>query len=180
MKIMVQEKPGINVKSLVSNQKIPWKQFNCTRENCLLCQGACWRSNVTYQIDCQRCSGNNVISTYIGESAKSAFSRGENHVEGLRKRDPNNVLWEHAVNQHDSEKLGKEDFKMKVTGQFRTCLPRQISEAVQISQKIEERDKQRGGRIVLNSKSQFHQPGMIKTRPTAKFFEDHQRIKSPT
>ena len=169
---------------MVSNQKNPWKQINCKRENCLLCQdskggseGACWRSNITYNIDCQKCSKDNVSSTYIGESAKSAFSRGENHLQGLRKQDPNNVLWEHALSQHNGEKLDKEDFKMKVIGQFRTGLPSQISEAVQISQKIEERDKQRRGkkydRIVLNSKNQFHQPGMIKMRPAAKFFEDN-------
>ena len=59
-----------------------------------------------------------------------------------------------------------EDFQMKVTGQYRSSLSRQIAEGIFISKKIQDRNKTRDGRTVLNSQKQFFQPGIIRPSPS--------------
>ena len=49
------------------------------------------------------------------------------------------------------------DFKMKVTGKFRKCLERQVSEGIQITQCENE-----GGNL-LNSKNEYFTPKNVET-----------------
>ena len=50
---------------------------HCRREQCFPCHsgqvGVCRRTGVGYQIDCNICSGTNVISQYAGETGKNVF-----------------------------------------------------------------------------------------------------------
>ena len=107
----------------------------------------------------------------LEKTGRSAFCRGENHWEGFKSKTEDNVLWEHVQQDHPHSDVQKDDFKMKVTGQFRSCFHRQVSEGCQISEQLELRDvaskhSNMRKRFVLNSKNQFHQPGLIRPKPS--------------
>ena len=57
-----------------------------------------------------------------------------------------------------------EDFKMEVTGKYRSSLARQTSEAVQIDEKVKKLRYNAEHIELLNSHSQFHQPKLIKPK----------------
>ena len=89
----------------------------------------------------------------------------------MRKRKKDNVLHEHKEEFHKDEQMTEDDFKMKITGRYHSSLARQTSEALQIAAQIKMRDKLKREKsqkriLVLNSKKQFHQPGVIRSKPS--------------
>ena len=118
---------------------------------------------MTYKITCIECGKTGVESCYYGESGSTAYTRGKSHVEGLLRKDNNNVLFEHNMEVHPELELAPNAFKMDLTGRHSTCLSRQSSEGIEIANKIRERDKFRDKKkiIIMNSKRQFHQPGLL-------------------
>ena len=64
--------------------------------------------------------------------------------------------------------LGPRDFSMRVTGRFTSSLFRQVSEATQIADQVDKRNKEvregREARTVMNSAREFRQPGIIRAR----------------
>ena len=188
---MVVERGERELASLVSNQRDPWPQRSCGREQCFPCKStrpegtspACWRSSIAYKINCIECEDNNIIANYIGESGKSGYSRGRQHWDGIERRDPSNVLQEHAALCHGGSHhyLKPDNFNMKVLGSYQSSLGCQIWEGVLISNEVEERDKVKKKwrektenssecRIVLNSTRQWSQPGLIKQKPCKLFY----------
>ena len=88
---------------------------------------------------------------YEGESARNAFSRGLEHLEGLRNEREDSPLWKHCQLEHNGE---KQTFSMEVVGSFHSCLERQINEAVRITSSKAD--------FVLKSKSEFHQAQIVR------------------
>ena len=88
---------------------------------------------------------------YDGETGSNAYDRGNQHQDGLRNESEENPLWKHCQLIHDGE---KQSFKMEVVGCFKSCLERQVNEAVRIASS--EADH------VLNSRSEFHQAPIIR------------------
>ena len=87
------------------------------------------------------------------------------------KNKEGNVLHQHNEDVHKDAKMQPNDFKMEVTGKYSTSLARQISESLQIADKIKLRDRLRREKshntvMVLNSKNEFHQPGIIRLTPS--------------
>ena len=99
--IKVIERGGDKLKDILSNSK-PWKATHCGREDCLICVsavsqdskiphefktmlGTCKQRNVTYRIICVNCLRNGLLSTYTGETGRSAYERAKEHLAGLRK-----------------------------------------------------------------------------------------------
>ena len=173
--MLVLEKPGRTLKSELCNQVNPWPAGNCQRVRCLLCHGGdpapngqCWKGNVTYEIRCLACKKGGRESLYTGETARGAYSRSISHWSGLSSSDPNNVLFNHNREAHVGVKLGPRDFSMRVTGRFTSSLFRQVSEATQIADQVDKRNKEvregREARTVMNSAREFRQPGIIRAR----------------
>ena len=75
-------------------------------------------------------------------------TRGREHIDKYQsvKRNPDSFIKKHQLEKHSDLPA---DFSAKVTGSFRDCLTRQISEGVHI---------RRCDGTVLNSKSEWHQP----------------------
>ena len=127
----------------------------------------------TYTIKCGSCLEDGTVATYVGESVYSAHFRGELHQDGLKAEDHRSALWEHLARHHgarpgEGEGLIK-NFQMKVTGSYQSSARRLIAEAVQIEREINLRDHpssesnvSRRARIVLNNKSQWFQPPIIR------------------
>ena len=135
---------------------------------CFVCQSsskptkvACWRPGAVYRITCRRCLKEGVEGVYWGESGFSAYFCGKQHLEGLATRFQDNVLYRHCLEEHGGAVLTREDFEMTVVSNHRRAITRQSEKGVRISDTV--RRKEMGERIILiNSKAQFFQPGLVK------------------
>ena len=132
----------------------PWSKRNCEREDCISCTtgekewGKCKQEGVVYRIKCLKCEGDGTLSEYWGETARTAFERGEEHVRGMENREEKNCLWKHSQMHHQG-KLQKGDLELKVVERHRTPLSRQVHEGVEI--------ELNGAEIILNSKAEWNQ-----------------------
>ena len=126
IKIRVVEKAGSSLKDILQKSD-PLGDRECTDpENCFICstggKGNCRRENITYKIKCDYCD-----HTYIGESARNAYTRGLEHKSALVKKDKNSVLYRHITTMHNENH--NITFTMSVTGSYKDALTRQLSEA---------------------------------------------------
>ena len=87
---------------------------------------------------------------YIGESARSGYERGGEHVDALNRMDERSHLLKHYVVKHRDIELKDFKFGMKIRSVFRTSIKRQVGEAVLIHL---EKDK---GTLLMNSKSEYN------------------------
>ena len=106
----------------------PWSGKSCGRRNCFPCRaekgGDCKRRNVGYSITCQACE-----AQYHGETSRTMFCRGDEHLRALNRKNKDSVLWSHCVDKHNGSNV---HFKMKATGYFVDPLTRQVEEAVRL------------------------------------------------
>ena len=131
--MQVVEKTGRTLKSQLQTSNL-FRETNCGRDGCVVCttfgQGNCNTEGITYRIDCagDECEK----STYKGETACNAHTRGGEHMGRLAAKDlSNSPLWRHCLEQHGGE---VQTFLMSVTGTYRNDpMLRQITEAVQIN-----------------------------------------------
>ena len=95
-------------------------------------KGPCDAHGVTYSITCTKCiNDNDKERVYIGETSRSAYARGKEHLTSLSRKEEGSPLWKHSIEIHEGHVPG---FCMSVTGQFRNdAMLRQISEAVRIN-----------------------------------------------
>ena len=178
-KVKVVEKTGEMLSSQISNHQSPWPTAACQRKGCLLCHpdqplthGQCRKNNVTYEISYKKCQDADSPSLYWGESGNLAYWRSSLHCGGLERREKQSVLWNHCLQEHNGDPLPPTNFRMKVTSKFANSMYRQISESVQISLGVEQRDQARRERkkyTVMNSLMQFHQPGIIRRAKSKTF-----------
>ena len=153
MDVKVIERAGNSVRRDAKSE--PLRNKNCGRSNCMCCtsgnEGSCEINSVGYRIVCQGCLLAGKQTEYEGESARNAYSRGLEHLEGLRNEREDSPLWKHCQLEHNGE---KQIFSMEVVGSFHSCLERQINEAVRITSSKAD--------FVLNSRSEFHQAPIVR------------------
>ena len=157
-----------NLTELEQNSDLSWEQNS---ENKTSGNPDCWTRKCTYSITCLPCKREGQITQYWGESGQSGFSRGKSHWEGLKSRSKNNILHQHAEKAHGGMKhsLSHKDFSMEIVKGHGSNLSRQIHEGLLISSQLGLRDQEiRKGvsqpRLILNSRTEFNQPGLIKHR----------------
>ena len=127
----------------------------CDNKDCLACKegrgkgGNCLRSNIQYELRCRMCPSDDQC-VYLGETSRNLYTRGGEHIDKYksRKRNHDSFIKKHQLEKHHDEVA---DFVAKITGSFRDCMTRQISESVHI---------RRSEEIVLNTKSEWHQPAL--------------------
>ena len=167
MKLLITEKTGDKL-SNVTNYMNPNPPKFCRRDGCFLCEtnakptyGNCWLEGVTYQIDCMLCLKDGRKAFYLGETGYSCYFRGCFHQDGLRNQNPENPLHKHNLECHPGGRLSWRDFIMTLRGCFNRPLLRQSQEGQLIGQAVHHKA---GGEnlILLNSKSEFFQPGVVK------------------
>ena len=86
-----------------------------------------------------------MLAQYWGETARTSYERGEEHLEGLESKNEKNSLWKHSLLYHEGE-LGREDLVMKVVEKHQSPMARQIHEGVELETSKAE--------IIMNSKSE--------------------------
>ena len=87
---------------------------------------------------------------YIGETSKSAYERGREHVNTFRDLNETSHMLKHALIDHEGMEFKDIEFGMRVTQSYRSAIERQIGEAVKIEREYRRRKK------LLNSKGEFN------------------------
>ena len=72
------------------------------------------------------------VYKYIGETAKSAYERGENHLYDRKSLDLGSHMLKHAIDCHPGVDPETVDFHMRVMKYHKSSFERQIDEAVKI------------------------------------------------
>ena len=150
-KFKIVEKGGKTIEKSVMTAN-PIGGTGCNKEDCPACRTGnsklCHVCNVCYTIKCKPCED----AVYFGESHRNLYSRGQEHIKKLEKKEESSFMFRHQMEKHGSNPV---EFEMKVVKTFRDPLSRQVTEAVLI--------KNHQGEL-LNSKSEFYQPSLIKIR----------------
>ena len=126
----------------------------CGKEDCFVCKSGgknCHQGNVFYNFKCEPCEEGNVNARYHGESCRNLYTRAGEHMSKYDKGDPNSFIHKHQVEVHNSEPAR---FKATTVKSFKDPLSRQVTEAVWI--------KNHTGGPLLNSKSEFFQPPIVR------------------
>ena len=63
---------------------------------------------------------------------------------------------------HKGADIQPDHFKMEIIGAFKRPLDRLVSEGQKISEAIDKRNKQRDRVVIMNSRTDHHQPGTVK------------------
>ena len=153
--IRVVEKSGRMMKSIVQRNN-PFASRKCRdSDTCMVCSnggGQCRRENVTYKINCSECD-----YVYHGETARNAYTRGNEHLSALNKNDKNSVLLRHTSVNHTDDVTP--NFIMKVTSTHTSALERQLTEAVSIDQTPRDR--------LINNKAEYGHNKLVRVSLTA-------------
>ena len=149
-RIKMVERGGKSIKEIFATTN-PWARDGCSREDCLPCMGErgrggdCQKENICYRVFCLECGLANVKAEYTGESSRTSYLRGREHLEGLARRSDKNALWKHCVECHGGREV---QFRMKVLRGHRSPLTRQIQEGVEIENSQAD--------IIMNSKGEWN------------------------
>ena len=88
-------------------------------------RGPCSAFGVTYEVECKECG-----QKYVGETSRSAYTRGKEHLRQLDSNSTQSVLERHSKEKHHGL---VQDFKMNVTGVYgNDAMMRQVSESIRI------------------------------------------------
>ena len=152
LKFKVAERGGKTVGGQLQKTN-PTGSSECQEVKCPVCQqpgggsGRCRKSNITYKYVCNKCS-----ATYIGETSRNLYTRGLEHQDKFEKRKPDSFMYNHQEERHPGD---QPDYNVSVVGSYRDPLSRQVAEGVLITRCREE---------ILNSKSEFRQPPIVRVR----------------
>ena len=148
-KVKIVERSGVSLKSILVKTN-PLPEQKCGRMNCFPCQqednSRCKVRSITYQTSCLLCKQQGVDKRYIGESARSAFERGVEHLKGYETKSIENHMHKHHQIDHQEE-LSPPEFSMKVIKSHQSPLYRQIHEAIMILKHES---------VVLNSRGEYN------------------------
>ena len=154
LSIKVVEKAGIKVRDLLPGLK---ENKDCGREDCMIHKfggkGDCNREGIVYKGKCLTCSEGGKEVIYIGESGRSGYIRGRQHLEAIRNhsndRHMNNAFAKHIRESHVNQDA---KFKMNIVQSYKKPLERQTREGVEIARCSADK--------MLNSRLDHYQPGI--------------------
>ena len=167
-RVKVVERGGTTIKQILTKSN-PWAAGFCSRAGCLMCENGdgkqnCMEKNIVYQISCLECAAaastggdgvNNIdqgrcrLALYIGQTSRTGYERGREHLEGLKKKNENNPLYKHVADKHNDDTNVK--FRMTVVKKHFSAFSRLVHEAI----KIELISKNSKLVEVLNSRSEI-------------------------
>ena len=102
--IKVVKKAGIKIGKVLPGLK---GKEDCGREDCFVHttggKGNCDRESVVYKGTCLTCRDEGKNSVYIGETSRSGYVRGKQHLEAIREyhRNGNNAFGKHIGEEHE-------------------------------------------------------------------------------
>ena len=174
-KVKIVERGGTTMRQIL-HQTNPWSEDKCDRMKCLPCSSKeedkpsrCRQRNIVYKTSCKQCHEVGKDKMYIGESARTSYERGREHLEDYQNEKEDSHMHKHFVLDHPQDKEMPR-FTMKVMKAHHSALSRQIHEAVLIQ--LNE-DK------VLNSKGQYNrcQLPRLTVRMGERVIEDRKEVE---
>ena len=135
----------------------PFEQPCSTNDQCILCQNNdnkasnCKVKNLGYSIICDLCKSRNISKTYEGETCRTGYIRGQEHLKQFKNKSEKSVMYRHVIEDHKNEEESVQ-FSMKIRGRFKNPMNRQIDEACRIQRK--------DPKDLLNSKKEYFGPVM--------------------
>ena len=138
------------MKSLLQKSN-PTATAGCSALDCIACKGGrgsgghCRKTNVTYEIECGLCEGDEK-SVYVGETARNLYTRGGEHISKYEGGKESSFILKHQTEKHEGSTAV---YFSRMTGYFKDCLSRQVAEGVKI---------RRCDYHLMNTKSEWHQP----------------------
>ena len=106
MKCKYVETRGVTLQAMLFKTD-PWC-LPCGR-NCKMCEsmpGKCTKKNAIYRYDCKICEEEDGRPTsYIGQTARTGFERGEEHRKAMENEDPESPFVEHQQEKHPGEPI---------------------------------------------------------------------------
>ena len=150
------ETGGLSMRAILQKSN-PLQNIGCENADCLPCKegrgvgGDCEGGGVNYELECLLCPDNRK-SVYIGESSRNLYTRSKEHLSRYRQGNISSFISKHQESEHRGQ---EPDYKARVTARTRDCLSRQVREAVLI---------RRSDKIILNSKSEWHQPALFRVQ----------------
>ena len=140
----------------------------CLMSDCDLCEsgaggGSHTRRGCVYSGTCKECEKEGTTAKYFGESGRSGYHRMKEHARDIKTKNIKNAFSKHLQLKHPDKVGEPSTFSYKVEGTFRSCLDRQVQEGVRIT--LDESDE------LLNSKSEYHQPGVTRVVTTREVAE---------
>ena len=122
--------------------------------DCMVCCGAqkkegkptpCRQESICYYMSCDRCKAVEVEALYYGESARTCYLRGKEHLRGQASKGEENPLWKHDSTHHGGV---QGSYSMGVIRKHKAPLSRQMHEATEIDCSK--------ARIIMNSKAEYN------------------------
>ena len=157
--VKIVEKGGRTLKQLLQ-KSAPGQPSVCHHQDCPVCathegpgSSKCGQESVGYSATCIICEEEGVVTKYVGEMARNAYTRTKEHQQLLNRRSAHSCLWAH----HHQKHLGQlPRFKFKVDRSFKDdCLGRQVNEGIRIW-------RGEGLGILLNDRSEWNHPGLVR------------------
>ena len=99
-RVKVVEKSGTMLKDILHKSN-PWAGGLCGREDCLVCMhggddcGDCSKRNIVYQTTCLDCKEKGKTRRYYGESSRTGYERGQEHVRDYKKESDDSHMHKH-------------------------------------------------------------------------------------
>ena len=101
--------------------------------------------NIVYSNQCLDCKDNGRVSIYLGESSRSAYERGGDHVNDYKSKKEDSHILKHQMSEHSQ---AAPNYQFRIIARFQSALMRQVTEAVLI--------RRQGEGTILNSKGVFN------------------------
>ena len=150
MEVRFIEQSGHSLQNLLEKGN-PFTDGGCGRWNCFPCLsghfGKCDKSG-GYELRCRAPACQEKGVNYQGETGRSFFLRGLEHLQALKNRRSDSVLWKHCQNEHGGDV--NQEFEMKPLKTYgRDNTTRKANEAMRIRE---------AKGVSLNSKAEYRQP----------------------
>ena len=153
IRVKVVERAGRKISSILPGLK---EETDCTREDCVVHssggKGNCNREGAVYRGECVTCETDGMKSVYIGETGRSTYVRGKQHVIAMKNpmNHQSNAFAKHIIEKHNGKK--ETEFKVNVVDTFQKPLERQVREGIEILRAQAD--------IVMNSRLDHFQPAI--------------------
>ena len=93
-------------------KKNPFPDEVCERKKCVLCNTdsknfriPCSTNGVGYRLICETCEARGLLKVYEGETARSARTRGAEHLSQFKNERGDSALHKHRVSDHEGEEI---------------------------------------------------------------------------
>ena len=132
-------------------------------EDCVLCKSGApgashtW-NGVHYSGVCLLCENNGIVAKYDGESGRNGYNRTKQHLVDISNKETKNAFAKHLHLHHPDNVGDTNAFRFKSEQTFKKCLERQVKEGMAIHYSNAD--------IIMNSKSEYHQPATTRVVTT--------------